>query len=1171
MAAPQAPRPFPLWRVGLVVGLGTVAICAVLVAAFGVTARPFYFLYIATSIALSLVCWTTLVWMLDAWRTPQAVERTGLSATTRTAKYSFSLIVPARHEEKVIAETLGRLIATDYPDFEILLVLGHDDTGTQAAAQPVVDAHPDVVRVVIDENWPKNKPKALNTALPYCRGQITGVFDAEDEVHPQLLRRVDECFQRTDADVVQAGVQLMNFHSNWFAVRNVLEYYFWFRSRLHFQARAGFIPLGGNTVFARTDLLREVGGWDPECLAEDCELGVRLSSMHKKFAVFYEPELVTQEETPPTLGAFLRQRTRWNQGYLQTLSKGYWRTLPRRERLLGLYTLLMPCLLALGWVLIPVAIATAVAVKAPVVATLASFLPAVPMLAVLAVEMAALGEFCRSFGFRSRARDYVRLAVGLPFYHAVLAFSAARSVGREARGTRGWEKTAHFGLHFVNEPAGPVPLVAAPGVPVGPAAVGRDGGDEAERTGDDGQEHCDALDAAAVPAAPLAVARPRQPVLIAARQAGEARSTGGSTFDVDAPLATAHALQEGGAEARPAEHRPDEHRPDGHRPDRHRPDGKRPDDRRPDGPRPEPWRAKRAPQLPPWMPEPWRPVPVWTSAAEWLGALPEPLPAPLPVADVGDAPTGRRPGWARRLVRSHPDGVVQVVLLAAVAVVQAMGMFHWPVPFFDEGTYVANAWAVQTHGVLSNYTYGYGHPPLAWLLLAGWTWSRHLLGHALYSIDTGRELMFVVTMVSCSLLYTVARRLGMRRAFAAGAVVLFALSPTALYFHRLVLLDNFAVAWALAAIALALSPRRGLWTFAASGACLAGAVLSKETAIVLVPVVFLAAATNLDPRTRRYCATLLVSLFALLAVAYPLYAILKGELIPGKGHVSLFGEMWTQLVTRKTSGSVFDPHSPAHAVVQYWLHLDPWLLLGALVLAPVALCRRQLRWVAIAYLGQVALLFRPGYLPFMYVIAMLPFAALVIAGVAQWGWEARTSWGAALSRAAAKLPRLGAPASRVAARPLAVAVVIATLAVTSGWVRGDRTATTTQPDAPERAAGAWVLRHVDKSQHLIVDSNFWIYLTQHGFNADRVSGGFYSRTVVFNWPLDYDPAVQKVFPDGWRDFDYVISTDGIRANTTQTPNTAQALDHSFVVASFGAGIDRVEVREIAKTLPKTGG
>ncbi|MBV8950452.1 MAG: glycosyltransferase, partial [Actinobacteria bacterium] len=296
-------------------------------------------LYIALSLIIGAVCWTTLVWMVDAWRRPSAFDETRLQAADLTTFHSFSLIVPARHEKSVLGATLTRLAQMDHPDFEIVVVVGHDDAATKEVADRAAAAHPDVVRVVVDTNWPKNKPKALNTALPSCRGEIVGVFDAEDDVHPALLRRVDQCLQRTNADVVQAGVQLTNLHSSWFSLRNALEYYFWFRSRLQFHARIGFIPLGGNTVFIRTEVLREVGGWDTECLAEDCEIGVRLSSMGAKTVVFYEPELVTREETPPTLRAFARQRTRWNQGYLQTLSRGYWRHLPQRQRTLGFYTL----------------------------------------------------------------------------------------------------------------------------------------------------------------------------------------------------------------------------------------------------------------------------------------------------------------------------------------------------------------------------------------------------------------------------------------------------------------------------------------------------------------------------------------------------------------------------------------------------------------------------------------------------------------------------------------------------------------------------------------------------------------------------------------------------------------------------------------------------------------
>ena len=284
----------------------------------------------------------------------------------------------------------------------------------------------------------------------------------------RCCRRVDQCFQATDSDIVQAGVQLMNFRSSWYTVHNVLEYYFWFRSRLHVHARQRFIPLGGNTVFIRTPILRAVGGWH-DCLAEDCEIGVRLSTLGARTAVFYEPELVTREECPPTLGAFIKQRTRWNQGYLQTLARGYWWRLPLRQRLLGGYILGSPYVLALAWVMIPAAIITAVAVKAPIVITLVSFLPLLPMFSMLVAQVVGLGEFCRLYGERRPSvRDYARLVLGLLVYQFILALAAARAVIREARGARGWDKTAHLGLHLElnvgadavqSELAEPVPVV----------------------------------------------------------------------------------------------------------------------------------------------------------------------------------------------------------------------------------------------------------------------------------------------------------------------------------------------------------------------------------------------------------------------------------------------------------------------------------------------------------------------------------------------------------------------------------------------------------------------------------------------------------------------------------------------------------------------------------------
>jgi Dolichyl-phosphate-mannose-protein mannosyltransferase len=317
----------------------------------------------------------------------------------------------------------------------------------------------------------------------------------------------------------------------------------------------------------------------------------------------------------------------------------------------------------------------------------------------------------------------------------------------------------------------------------------------------------------------------------------------------------------------------------------------------------------------------------------------------------------------RRLVTSR-DFAVQLPLLAAVGAVQAKNMLHWPLASgSDEGTYTSWEWAFQTHGVLTNYTYTYGHPPLAWILISLWTRASAIWGDGAYAIDNGREFMLVVSIVSCSLLYVLARRLGMGRAFAASAVLLFALSPLSLYFHRSILLDNPAIAWVLAAFVLALTPKHRLWAFAASGACFAAAVLSKETTLLILPALLLAAAQNADRRTRRYCLTLVMSFFGVIVLVYPLYAALKGELLPGPGHVSILGYAGVQLITRQTSGSVLDPHSLGHGFVALWLQLDPWLVGAALLLSPIALFGRNTRAVALAYVIQVAVIFRPGYLP----------------------------------------------------------------------------------------------------------------------------------------------------------------------------------------------------------------
>jgi cellulose synthase/poly-beta-1,6-N-acetylglucosamine synthase-like glycosyltransferase len=403
--------------------------------------------FLAATAILLTVAVSTLAWMLDSWRTPEATTQTRF-AEPDAPRLSFSLLVPARHEERVLASTVRRLLAQDHQDFEVLLIVGHDDPATADVAFSLEDEDPRV-QVVIDDHEAKNKPRALNTALPLCMGDIVGVFDAEDVVAPALLRHVDSTFRSTNAHVVQGGVQLMNYRSWWWSLRNVLEYFFWFSSRLHYHARTRFIPLGGNTVFVRADLLRKAGGWDPDCLAEDCELGVRLSSWGARVAVAFEAGLTTREETPPSLRGLLKQRTRWNQGFLQVLRKGEWRRLPTRgQRMMAAYLLAMPLAQAISGTIVPVSIGAAFFFRAPVLFVLATFLPLIPTIATVAVECAGLRCFGVQFDKKIRVRDYAKLVMGTIPYQLVLSLAAIRATCRELRGRRGWEKTEHVGAHL---------------------------------------------------------------------------------------------------------------------------------------------------------------------------------------------------------------------------------------------------------------------------------------------------------------------------------------------------------------------------------------------------------------------------------------------------------------------------------------------------------------------------------------------------------------------------------------------------------------------------------------------------------------------------------------------------------------------------------------------------
>ncbi|WP_260610097.1 glycosyltransferase family 39 protein [Streptomyces sp. WAC06614] len=499
-------------------------------------------------------------------------------------------------------------------------------------------------------------------------------------------------------------------------------------------------------------------------------------------------------------------------------------------------------------------------------------------------------------------------------------------------------------------------------------------------------------------------------------------------------------------------------------------------------------------------------------------------------------------------------------LLLAIVAVQGWNITNFPTLSDDEGTYLAQAWAVQQGEGLAHYTYWYDHPPLGWIQVAALTWLPSLFVPESMTVAPMRFSMLAVSAASSVLLYVLARRLWLPRWAAGLAMGLFGLSPLSVVLQREIFLDNLAVLWMLLAFCLAASPSRHLWHHFASGLAAATAVLTKETMLVVLPALLVTMWRHSHRDTRKFAVTGAVTACALIGFSYPLYALLNGELLPGPGHVSLIGGITYQM-GREGSGFLLDPGSGAHGVFESWLYYDTVLPLGGLAGAVLLLV--TFRWsvtaralagpaLAAVILALVAL--RPsGYLPAMYVIQALPFLALVLAGGA-----------ASIGHAVLHRRRRTTEGRTLRAARYALVAVLAVAAagfVVPRWYEGDRTALTVDANAPYRQAAAWLGSEVPDPARtrILVDDALWLDAVHHGYVPGPGAIWFYKA--------DLDPAVTATLPGGWRDIDYVVSSPTVRRDAVNLPNVKAALEHSVPVAVFGTGEDRIEIR---RTTPGNG-
>lgn len=231
----------------------------------------------------------------------------------------ISVIVPLYRETDIAPRLLRRLGRLEYPRgrLDVVLAVEQDDSATRSALEGA--RLPAWMRIITVPDGPlRTKPRALNYALPHCRGSIIGIYDAEDAPARDQLRKVAARFAAAPPQVVclQGVLDYYNPTTNWIARCFTLEYAIWFRMIMPGLQRLGIpLPLGGTTLFMRRDALEELGAWDAHNVTEDADLGIRIA------AHGYRTEMLdstTEEEANCRPKAWVRQRSRWIKGHMLT-------------------------------------------------------------------------------------------------------------------------------------------------------------------------------------------------------------------------------------------------------------------------------------------------------------------------------------------------------------------------------------------------------------------------------------------------------------------------------------------------------------------------------------------------------------------------------------------------------------------------------------------------------------------------------------------------------------------------------------------------------------------------------------------------------------------------------------------------------------------------------------
>jgi len=304
----NAPRPLGVGR------LAAVALALVLIATFAIIPAVIDF---CAALLCSVFLAAAALRLLSVAFAPRDVDR-----AVRVGDHElpiYTIMCPLYREAAIVGNLVAAIRALDYPPekLDVKLVLEADDHETRRALARL-ELGPPFTVITAPPFGPRTKPKALNVALPFARGSFTVVYDAEDVPEPDQLWRAFVAFRASDDRLacLQASLTIDNPADSWLSCMFTASYAGQFDAFLPGLAALRLpFPLGGSSNHFRTGVLRQVGGWDPYNVTEDADLGIRLHRLGYRCGALSS---TTYEEAPARFRPWLKQRTRWYKGWMQT-------------------------------------------------------------------------------------------------------------------------------------------------------------------------------------------------------------------------------------------------------------------------------------------------------------------------------------------------------------------------------------------------------------------------------------------------------------------------------------------------------------------------------------------------------------------------------------------------------------------------------------------------------------------------------------------------------------------------------------------------------------------------------------------------------------------------------------------------------------------------------------